>query len=461
MTFTTAADVDRLPVTAKRYDAADTDVPGLRVRVTPNGVKTYSLLYRVKGERTKRRITLGTTRAIDLGEARKMARRHRVTAENGTDPADAHRAKRQAEQAAKIAAAAERTVAELGVLYLAHCAVRDAESTRTNRESRWTRYVVPALGHLTPATVTKQDVATLHRDMRVTATAETQPPTATRATTANRVVELVSAFFTWCADQALVPDGTNPTRRIKKYDEESRERFLTSEELGRLVAAITTAETVGLPTAPKRQREEPSEKNAKHAPPPKPGKKNRARGSIAPANPYAIAALRLLLLTGWREQEVLSLRWDAVDLERKVATLRETKGGKSQRIMSASAIALVASLPRHHGSPWCFPSPRDPKRHLIDVGRLWDAVRHAAALDGFRLHDMRHSAASFAIGAGASLAVIGKMLGHKNSTTTQRYAHLADDPVRAATELVASAVAGATNPRTTPVMELHSKTAKG
>ena len=140
-----------------------------------------------------------------------------------------------------------------------------------------------------------------------------------------------------------------------------------------------------------------------------------------------------------------------------MATLRETKGGKSQRIMSAAAIALVASLPRHHRSPWCFPSPRDPQRHIIDVGRLWDAVRHAAQLDGFRLHDMRHSAASFAIGAGASLAVIGKMLGHKNSTTTQRYAHLADDPVRAATELVASAVASATKQTATPVTPLHKQ----
>ena len=158
MEFSTAADVDRLPVKAKRYDAADTEVPGLRVRVTPTGAKTFSLLYRVKGERTKRRITLGSTRAIDLGEARKMARKHRSKAEHSIDPADEHRAKRQAEQATKMAAAADRTVAELGVRYLADCAVRDAESTRTNRESRWTRYVVPALGKLTPATVTKQHV---------------------------------------------------------------------------------------------------------------------------------------------------------------------------------------------------------------------------------------------------------------------------------------------------------------
>ena len=91
---------------------------------------------------------------------------------------------------------------------------------------------------------------------------------------------------------------------------------------------------------------------------------------------------------------------------------------------------------------------------MADVGRLWDAVRHAARLDGFRLHDLRHSAASFAIGAGASLAVVGKMLGHTNQATTAKYAHLADDPVRAATELVAAAVAGASGTTAKPLESL-------
>lgn len=438
MTFTTAADVEKLPLKGQRYDAVDTEVPGVRVRVTPNGAKTFSYLYRIKGERKKRRITLGSVRAIDLASARKLARQHAVTAANGIDPADAVRARRAAERSERE----KKTVAELGALYLADMARRDAATTYANRESRWRRYVVPALGTFVPECIERKDIAGLHRSL------------SKRLPLANRVVSLVSAFLSWCTEQGLVPEGTAPTRRFKKPREESRERFLSSEELGRLVRAIDTAETVGLPPAPKRQRPEPEAKYAKHVPPPASGKKNRARGSAAPANPYAVACLRLLLLSGWREQEVLSLRWDAVDVERKIATLAHTKTGKSQRMLSAASIAVLQALPRHAGSPWCFPSPVNPQCHLSDLGRVWDAVRHAAQLEGFRLHDIRHSAASFAIGAGASLAVVGKMLGHTNAATTQRYAHLADDPVRAATELVAAAVATATAVTTTPVTPL-------
>ena len=421
-------------------DAVDTKVPGVRVRVTPTGAKSFSYLYRIKGERKKRRITLGAVGKLDLAGARELAKEHAVTAVRGIDPAAAIRDRRAAERAVQD----EKTVEELGVLYLAHMKVSDATTTHSNRESRWRRFVLPAFGAMVPRRIERKDVAALHRSLLA------HPPLA------NRVVELVSAFYGWCADQGLVPDGTAPTNRLKKYEESSRERFLTSDELGRLVRAIDTAETIGLPAAPSRQRAEPDPKYAKHAAPPASNKKHRARGSIAPANPYAIACLRLLLLSGWREREVLSLRWDAVDLERRIATLATTKTGKSQRMLSAASIALLAALPRHAGSPWCFPSPVNPKRHLSDLGRLWDAVRFAAKLNGFRLHDLRHSAASFAIGAGASLAVVGKMLGHKNSATTARYAHLADDPVRAATELVAAAVAGASLVQATPVLMLHS-----
>jgi integrase len=427
----TDAKVAALPSKATRYDVRDSDVVGLEVRVTPTGVKSYSVLYRVAGARQKSRLTLGRVGKINLSAARSIAREALVAAARGEDPSAAKKARRLED---------ETTVGQLGVTYLSEVRRRRKPRTAAEYERLWKAHVAKPLGGQPVARVTPAQIGALHRDLGA------------HPYQANRVLALVATFFSFAAREGHVL--SNPAARIEPYPEHSRERFLKKEELVRLMTAIDTAETVGLPPAPKRQRKEPDAENAKHSPPPAPDKKNRARGSAAPANPIAIASLRLLVLSGWREQEVLSLRWDAVDLERGIATLANTKTGKSQRHMSSAAVALLDALPRHTDSPWCFPSPKKPQKHLADIGRLWDAVRHAAQLKGFRLHDTRHSAASFAISAGASLAVVGKMLGHSNHATTAKYAHLADDPVRAATESVAMAVAAATKQvdaeRTTP-----------
>ena len=145
-----------------------------------------------------------------------------------------------------------------------------------------------------------------------------------------------------------------------------------------------------------------------------------------PANPYAVAALRFLIFSGWREQEALTLRWSDVDLASGQVMLTNTKTGKSARILSAPLRELLASLPREAESPYVFPG-RDPKRPLRETQRLWYAARSAAELDDVRLHDLRHSVASFAGGRGYSLFLIGKLLGHRDQRSTAKYAHLADD----------------------------------
>jgi integrase len=228
---------------------------------------------------------------------------------------------------------------------------------------------------------------------------------------ANRVVALVHAFMTWCEVQGIRPRGSNPAIDVKPFKETSRERFLTSEELGRLIKAIDEEAVSG--------------------------------------NPHTIGALRFLTLTGWRRQEVFSLQWDAVDLERGIATLMRTKTGKSQRIPSKAAVKVLKSLPRTVGHPYAFespahkPNPKWPKGSVIAGGRksrsksnkpptrrepglhpiasvdyLWYRVRAKAELKAFRLHDLRHSAASSISEAGASLTEIGAVLGHRNTSTT-------------------------------------------
>lgn len=133
-----------------------------------------------------------------------------------------------------------------------------------------------------------------------------------------------------------------------------------------------------------------------------------------------------LVLSGWREKEALTLRWTDVDTEHGVATLPSTKTGKSHRPIGAPALALIDALPRLKGGPFVFPGAKE-KQPLREIRRVWYAARHAAALDEVRLHDLRHTFASFGVGSGHSLFLTGALLGHVNPWTTKNYAHLSDD----------------------------------
>jgi integrase len=180
-----------------------------------------------------------------------------------------------------------------------------------------------------------------------------------------------------------------------------------------------------------------------------------------PANPVAVAALRFALLTGMRKREVLGLRWAEVDRGAGLLRLDATKTGRSVRPLSAAARGVLDSLPRIVGAPFVFPSPRDPMRPMTNVERLWDAVRHSAGLDGTRLHDLRHTAASTMLQAGATLAEVGRALGHTSSRTTERYAHISDDGAQRAADLLGAAVARAAAAPDTPVVRLAPNATTG
>ena len=265
-------------------------------------------------------------------------------------------------------------------------------------------YIIPALGTLPVAKVTARDVADLHRDLR------------DKPVTANRVARLVRSFFYWLARRELV-SGKNPAKDTDWFPEQGRERFLSVAEMARLGQALRVAETVGLPPAPEH-RKASSRKRARNA--------GMFSSELQPANPVAVAALRFLMFTGWREQEALTLQWSDVNLATGSATLTDTKTGKSVRTLSAPARELLAAQPRVKGSPYVFPG-RKPMQPLREMQRLWCAARSEARLEDVRLHDLRHSVASFAGGRGYSLFLIGKLLGHPDQRSTAKYAHLADD----------------------------------
>ncbi len=403
--------VDALEARADRYFVWDSELGGFGVRVSPTGRKTFLLGYRAKGSRIFRKYTLGVFGKITVDEARESAKKLLGKIANGADPATDLQERKDSP-----------TVAEFGIDYLGDVDARKRPSTATEYHRVWKKHVIPALGTRRVASITPADIAKLHRALRKT------------PYQANRILAQLGAFFTYAEQQGVRPKHTNPAHDVKFFPEsEGRERFLSPAEVVKLGQALTKAEQEGLPPAPRKRRKGPkSPATAKHTPKTIP---------VVPANPYAVNAVRFLLLSGWREGEALTLKWSYIDFQRQTAILPNTKTGKSVRHLGAPACALLTALPRIDGSPYVFPG-RSAELPLVNITRTWYAVRYNAGLEDVRLHDLRHSFASAVASGGGSLLVIRSLLGHKDSATTQKYAHLLDDPVRVQADATAGELAG-------------------
>jgi integrase len=211
----------------------------------------------------------------------------------------------------------------------------------------------------------------------------------------------LAAIFAFGVKRGLLEK--NPAVGVERFAPGKKERFLSAAELARLGEAIAAAEAAG-------------------------------------SSPVALAIIRVLALTGARLGEVRKLRWDEVDFERGCLRLPDSKTGFKTIPLGAAASAVIAAQGRH--SEHVFPSAVRVGP-VADIARVWRRVRAAAGLDNVRLHDLRHSFASGIVNAGGSLPVIGAILGHRNVATTARYAHLSDDPVKAAADRASASVAAA------------------
>jgi integrase len=216
-------------------------------------------------------------------------------------------------------------------------------------------------------------------------------------------------------------------RKVEKFSEHRRERFLGLDELVRLGAALREAETMGIPWQVDEARP-----TAKHLP--------KEQHRFTRISPFAAAALRLLLFTGCRLREVLHLKWEHVDVERGVLFLPDSKSGRKTVVLNAPAMAILNSLTRL-GS-YVVPGG-DPEQPRADLKRPWRIISRRAGLDGVRIHDLRHTYASYGAGSGLGLPIIGRLLGHTQASTTQRYAHLDADPLRRASEAIGGRIAAA------------------
>jgi integrase len=410
--------IDALAFTpACDYFVWDRKLSGFGIRVTERAGadgqvrrrKAFVLGYRPCGSRQYRRLTLGLFGPLTAEQAREQALHHLSATTKGSDPV----AERRAARAGVL-------VREVGKAFLDEVERRRKPGTFREYKRLWNKHVLPALGTKPVAAVTGADIRRLHRSLHET------------PYVANRVVARLSTFFAYAIAEGSRPSKDNPTDEVEFFPEKARERFLNKEEFGRLGKALAQAETVGLPAAPETRKKPKKPENQKHRP--------KTADVPIPANSFAVAAIRLLALTGCRENEILSLRWDAVDFERGHLRLEDTKTGRSVRPLGQAAAAVLESLPRIQGNPHVLPGLK-PKSHLMEIKRVWYAVRFAAKLNGLRLHDLRHSFASVPATSGESLLVVRSLLGHKNVATTERYAHLGNDPVKRAADKTAGEIA--------------------
>jgi len=403
--------VDALEPRERPYIVFDGQLPGFGVRVMPSGLKTFILDYRPgAGGRSvaKRRLTLGRYGPMSAEQARKAALDAMAHIRLGADP---HGDKTRQRAALTVAGLVEAFLAD-------HVKAKLKPGTAAWYEATLAR-VRDSFGTLKAEALTRSRVAGLHRDMAAT------------PSQANRMLAALSSMFAWADRQGLVPEGhASPGRKIGKYREQGRERFLTGDELARLGDALRLAETDGLPWD--------TDGTSKHL-----AKDDHRRTVI---DPFTIAAVRLLVMTGGRLREILHARWDQIDFERGILFLSDSKTGRKPIYLNAPALAILAGLPRIQDNPFIIPGGKEGQpRH--DLKKPWLAICKAARLEGLRVHDLRHSHASIGAGAGLSLPIIGKLLGHSQSATTQRYAHLANDPLREASERIGATISAAMSGR--------------
>ncbi|MBB4267582.1 tyrosine-type recombinase/integrase [Roseospira visakhapatnamensis] len=379
-------------LTKRRVDAAepqdkeafiwDEDVPGFGLRILPSGYKGYVVQYRAG--RRPRRISLGPATVLTCEQARTRAIAIVADARAGKDPAEERDAQRNGLTVKDLADRFDRE----------HITIRLKPGTAKEYRRNLERFILPALGRKRITEVTRADIAHFHHDLRHV------------PYQANRCLEVISKMFNLAEMWGLRPDGTNPRKHIRKYPEEKRERFLSAAELRRVGDVLKEMEAEGIELS------------------------------------SAILAVRLLILTGCRLNEIMKLKWEHVDLPGRALRLPDSKSGAKVVHLGQPPVDLLATAPRIAGNGWVITGTLEGKP-LSDLQPFWQRVRARAGLKDVRIHDLRHTFASTAVAAGQGLPMIGKLLGHTQVQTTARYAHLAADPVRNAADSVAGSLSGA------------------
>jgi integrase len=369
-----------VPDSKKTLKFWDDEVRRFGVIVLPSGRRTYVIEYR-NANHVQKRVKIGVHGHLTPEEARILAKRQLSKVAYGEDLAHTTKQIRNLP-----------TFVDLAKDYIERHAVRKRDKSLKEDQRLLKSHLLPALGAIKVAAITRRDIEDLHKHL------------GKKPYQANRVLALISKMFSlaiswgWCKE--------NPVIGIQKYQEEKRDRWLTEEETQRLWTVL--------------------DKYPQH---------------------LTAYFFKFLLLTGARKGEVMQATWNQFDREKGIWTKPShlTKQKKTEYLpLSSKALSVLEEIKKIQGemngqmkskpSAYVFPGRVDGQP-IKEVKSLWKTILKEAKLENVRIHDLRHTHASYLVSKGFSLSIVGKLLGHTQASTTQRYAHLADEPLRQATEL--------------------------
>ncbi len=373
---------------SKPYYVWDTHMIGFGLKVSPSGKKTFVLKYRTtEGGRgaQQRWFRIGHYGSITLEDARKQAMCLRAEVVEGNDPQRQRQTLRDA-----------TTMTDLWERFENEHLPKRKPSTADDYRAMWKNHIQPEFGTSKIKDISRKEIIAVH--LRIS---KRSPYTA------NRLVAMLSKLFNMAEKWELRVDGVNPCRHVERNPENKRQRYLSADE----ITALGNSLRDGL--------------------------------ALQEENHYMAAAIQLLLLTGARVSEILGTRWEWVDLDRRVINLPDSKTGAKQLFLSEPAVAVIrglAELPKSKGQPFVIRG-RLADRPFDNLRKVWRRVSNRAGISGARLHDLRHTAASIGVNGGLTLPIIGKLLGHTQVSTTQRYAHVDINPALSAIDAIGKTVA--------------------
>lgn len=393
----TKREVDKLKADGRDRVLWDSDVLGFGLRISPAGALTYVLQYRFEGR--QRRYKIGSHGSPWTPEtARWEAQVLLGKIVSGVDP-----------QQEKIDERRQLSIAELCDLYLAEALFAAKESSIKQATNNIENHIKPLIGRHRASKIARADVEQMLRDIAAGKTAATRR-TGHRGLSrvrggkgaANQAVTTLSAVLGFGVERGIRLD--NPAIGARKFPGKKMERFLSPAELARLGETLAAAASLGVESQ------------------------------------YAIAALRLLILTGCRKSEILTLKRAHVDTFHRCLRLPDSKTGAKVVHLGAPAVRIIAMIPEVVGNPYLLPGKK-VGTHVTDLQACWTRIRKTAGLEDVRIHDLRHSFASIGASTGDSMLIIGALLGHRSAKTTQRYTHLSDHPLKSAAERISDEIA--------------------
>jgi len=389
--------IDAIVPNGKERLLRDSEVLGFGLRISPEGQMTYILRYRLDGVQRRYKIGVhGSPWTPEAARAEAQVLLGKVA--EGIDP-----------QEIKIAQRKELTIGELCDAYLAEGLLTAKQTSIGTARKDIENHIKPRIGRRRASKITRADVEQLLREIAEGKTRKTRKTghrglSRTRGGkgAANKAVSTLSAVLGFGVLRGVRLD--NPAIGVKKFPGKKMERFLSPAELARLGETLAAADALGV------------------------------------ESPFAIAAIRLLVLTGCRRNEILTLKRSNIDPHHRCLRLPDSKTGAKIVHLGAPAMKVIVGIPYVEGNPYLLPGKKEGT-HVTDLQSVWTRIRKTAAIEDVRIHDLRHSFASVGASNGDSVLIIGALLGHRSTKTTERYTHLSDHPLKSAADRISDEIA--------------------